>query len=344
MRYGFLGRTGVKVSNIVLGTGAFGTGWGYGAERSAAEQIYRGYREAGGNFLDTADFYQFTESEAMLGEFMAGERDELVVATKFGMGATPQSGLHSSGNSRKAMVQSVEASLRRLKTDRVDLLWVHIPDAITPMEEIVRGFEDLVRSGKILYAGLSNFAAWRTATAAMIAEFRGWAPISSVQIEYNLMERTVEREIVPMTQAFGMALLAWSPLGGGVLTGKYRRGETGRKQSRDFGTQDDSDPQKAAVLDAVIAIAEESGHSPGQVALAWILQKGILPIIGARTPEQLAGNIAAADIKLSPEHLARLDEVSQPSLGTPYFMPETNRDGLTRGKRESFDFPAGPAR
>ncbi|MGE3690079.1 MAG: aldo/keto reductase [Novosphingobium sp.] len=331
MRYSFLGSTGLKVSNIVLGTGTFGTGWGYAAERSVACKVFENYRKAGGNFIDTADFYQFTEAEEILGELIAGDRDDIVVASKFGMGETPNSSMQGTGNCRKAMAQCVEASLRRLKTDRIDMFWAHLPDGVTPMEEVVRGFEDLARSGKILYAGLSNFAAWRTATAAMIAEFRGWTSIAAVQTEYNLMERSAEREIIPMAQAFGMAALAWSPLGGGVLTGKYRRGETGRKQARDFGFQDDSDPRKAAILDAVFAVADESGHTPSQIALAWILAKGILPIIGARTQAQLDESIVAAGIELSGEQVGALDTASFVEPGTPYFMPYTNRDGLTRG-------------
>lgn len=344
MRYRFLGRTGLKVSNLALGTGSFGTEWGYGAERDVAANMYTTYREAGGNFIDTADYYQFTQAETMLGDFIASERDDIVLATKFGMGGGPMGGLQETGNSRKTMIQSVEASLRRLKTDRIDLFWVHIPDGISPMDEIARGFEDLVRSGKILYAGLSNFAAWRTATMAMIAEFRGWAPVSAIQIEYNLMERTVEREIVPMAQAFGMGVLAWSPLGGGVLTGKYRNGETGRRQTSDFGTQDDQVPQNAAILDEVIAIARETGHTPGQIALAWLLGKEALPVIGARTPDQLADNLVAANLVLDAGAMERLDAVSAIPPGFPYFIPGSNRGRLTGDRPESFDFPSGPVR
>lgn len=344
MRYRFLGRTGLKTSNIALGTGSFGMGWGYGAARDVAEVVYREYRAAGGNFIDTADFYQFTEAETLLGDLIAGERDEIVLATKFAMGATPTSGMQSTGNSRKTMIQSVEASLKRLKTDRVDLFWVHIPDAVTPMEEVARGFEDLARDGKILYAGLSNFPAWRVATAAMIAEFRGWLPISAIQIEYNLLERTVEREILPMAEGFGMGALGWSPLGGGILTGKYRRGETGRKQAKDIGTRDDTDPHNAAVLDEVIAVAEEIGATAGQVALAWVLARGVLPIIGARTPEQLADNLVAADLLLGREQLARLDAVSEVPLGTPYSYPANNRTRFANGDPERLEFPTSTAR
>ncbi|MES2626276.1 MAG: aldo/keto reductase, partial [Pseudomonadota bacterium] len=218
MRYRIFGQTGLRVSAIALGTGNFGKGWGYGSDREEAHKIYKGFREAGGNFLDTADQYQFGQSETMLGEFINHERDDIVVATKFSLGDSPTSGLQHTGNSRKSMVQSVEASLKRLNTDRIDLLWVHMPDGVTPIDEIARGLDDLVRAGKILYSGLSDFPAWRVATAASIAELRGWARISAVQLEYSLVERTADRELLPMATAFDLAAVSWSPLGGGLLT------------------------------------------------------------------------------------------------------------------------------
>src|SRR5262245_24556811 len=199
-------------------------------QREEVQKKYGSDREADGYFVDTADQYQFGQAEEMVGEFIAHERDDIVLATKFSLGDSPESGLQRTGNSRKAMIQSVEASLRRLKTDRIDLLWVHMPDAVTPIDEIVRGLDSLVRAGKILYSGLSDFPAWRVATAAMLAEARGWVPISAVQLEYSLVERTAERELLPMAAAFNLGTVVWSPLGGGLLTGKYRKGETGRAQ------------------------------------------------------------------------------------------------------------------
>jgi len=204
MRYRIFGRTGLRVSSLALGTGNFGTGWGYGSSREEAKVVFDGYRNAGGNFIDTADQYQFGQSETMVGEFIASDRDDMVVATKFSLGDRHAAGLQRTGNSRKAMVQSVEASLKRLGTDRIDLLWAHMPDAVTPIDEIMRGFDDLVRSGKILYAGLSDFPAWRVATGATLAELRGWAPLSALQLEYSLVERTSERELLPMAAAFGL--------------------------------------------------------------------------------------------------------------------------------------------
>jgi aryl-alcohol dehydrogenase-like predicted oxidoreductase len=199
MRYKLFGRgTGLRVSELALGCGTFGTRWGYGSEPEEARRVFDGYVEAGGNFLDTADSYQVGQSEELVGQFIAGRRDDFVLATKFTLGIRPDSSLLAVGNSRKNMVRSVEASLKRLNTDRVDLYWVHMPDAVTSSEEIVRGLDDLVRSGKVLYVGLSDFPAWRVARAATIAELRGWAPIVGLQIEYSLVERTPDRELLPM--------------------------------------------------------------------------------------------------------------------------------------------------
>ncbi|GAA5081783.1 aldo/keto reductase [Lysobacter panacisoli] len=339
MRYRIFGNTGLRVSTLALGTGNFGKGWGYGSDQDEARRIYTTYREAGGNFIDTADQYQFGQSEAMLGEFIAGERDDIVLATKVSLGDAPDAGLQRSGNSRKAMLRSVEASLKRLNTDRVDLLWVHMPDGVTPMDEIARGLDDLVRSGKILYAGLSDFPAWRIATAVTLAEARGWSPVAAVQLEYSLVERSAERELLPMSAGFNLGTVAWSPLGGGLLTGKYRRGETGRAQGLGVVIHDESDARKTATVDAVLAIADEIGASPGQVAIAWVLAKGILPIIGPRTHEQLIDNLASLDVKLSTEHLQRLDAVSAIKLGFPHDVVAETAPALAGGKLELIDWP-----
>lgn len=223
MKYKRLGRkSGLRVSELALGTGNFGTGWGHGAEPAEAKKIFDGYVNAGGNFFDTANVYQSGESEALLGNFIASDRDQFVVATKYTNATETGAGISRTGNSRKNMVRAVEESLKRLKTDRIDLYWAHISDGVTPMEEIMRGFDDLVSSGKILYAGLSNFPAWRIARADLMADLRGWSPIVAIQIEYSLAERTPDRELIPMAEALGLAITTWSPLGGGFLTGKYR--------------------------------------------------------------------------------------------------------------------------
>ncbi|KQO75083.1 aldo/keto reductase [Rhizobium sp. Leaf262] len=346
MRYKLFGKhTGLRVSELVLGTGNFGTRWGHGSQPDEARRILDTYAEAGGNFLDTADSYQFGESEEILGNLLAGRRDDFVLATKFSRSASPNGGILATGNSRLAMVASVEASLKRLKTDRLDLYWVHYADGVTPVEEIVRGFEDIARAGKVLYAGLSDFPAWRVARAATIAELRGTIPIAGLQVEHSLVERTTEYELLPMAQAMGLGTVAWSPLGGGMLTGKYRQGEKGRAEG--FGGkvfQAENSDQRSAILDAVIEIAEDIGVSPGEVAIAWVAAKGTLPIIGPRTVGQLETNLAAANVELSAGQIARLDAVSAPQPIFPYTLlddPE-NRDRIFGGKLDRFDVPHDP--
>lgn len=345
MRYRLFGKhTGLRVSELVLGTGNFGTGWGYGAEPAEARSIFNAYADAGGNFIDTANSYQEGQSEEILGELLAGRRDDFVLATKYTLSCGSKNGILVTGNSRKAMVTSVEASLKRLKTDRIDLYWAHLSDSVTPMEEIVRGFDDLVRSGKILYAGLSDFPAWRVARAATIAELRGTAPIAGLQVEHSLVERSTEHELIPAGDALGLGVVAWSPLGGGMLTGKYREGEQGRREG--FGGnvfQAENSAQRSAILDTVIAVAREAGVTPGEVAIAWVAAKGSIPIIGPRTLAQLNSNLAATKVNLSPEQLARLDEVSAIPASFPNTV--TNAPGTkqryTGGKVELFDAPAG---
>lgn len=346
MRYKLFGQhTGLRVSEFVLGTGMFGTKWGHGADPEASRRIFDGYLEAGGNFLDTSDTYQFGESEALLGELTKPHRDDLIIASKYSMGASPNGSLSVTGNSRKAMVRSLEQSLKRLQTDRLDLYWVHVPDGMTPIDEIMRGFDDLVRAGKILYAGLSDFPAWRFARAATVADLRGWAPLAGMQIEYSLVQRTPERELLPMAAAFGLGTVAWSPLGGGVLTGKYRKGETGRQTGmggRLFHPEDT--PQKTAIIDTLEAIAKENGANSGQVAIAWVAARGAIPIIGPRTREQLDDNLGAVNVKVSGDQMRRLDEASAISLGFPHDMVRQPgiRQRLTGGKLDLLDLPVQP--
>ncbi len=311
------GKTGLRVSQFALGTGNFGTGWGHGADADVATAIFNAYAEAGGNFIDTADAYQFGQSEELLGTLLQGRREDFVLATKFSLGAGPNANRLVTGNSRKAMVASADASLRRLKTDRIDLYWAHHPDGITPTDEIIRGFEDLARAGKILYAGLSNFPAWRLSRAATWAELTHSLPIAAAQFEHSLVHREPEADLFPASQGLGLGIVTWSPLGGGMLTGKYRQGEKGRAEG--FGGrvfQAENSPQRTQVLDAVIEVAEQLGVTPGQVAIAWAGTHGAVPIIGPRSTSQLNDYLAAAAVTLSAEQLACLDAVSaQP--GTP---------------------------
>lgn len=321
MRYRFLGGSGLRVSELSLGTGNFGTGWGHGAHAAEARAMYGTYREAGGNFIDTASNYQAGEAEEYLSDIISSDREDVVLATKYTMGSSAGSGLQMTGNSRKAMVQSLEQSLRRLGTDRVDVFWAHVADESTPIEEILRAFDDLTRAGKILYAGLSSFPAWRVATGATLAQQRGWAPLVAIQVEYSLVERSADRELVPMAESFGLGVLGFSPLGGGLLTGKYRRGATGRAQSSisQFLHKED-DPAKANVLDAVESVARDLDTTPERVAIRWSMSKGVIPIIGPRSVDQLTSNLAAGELDIPARQLARLDEVSAPRLGYPHGM------------------------
>ena len=224
MRYRLLGKSGLRVSELCLGTMTFGEDWGWGSSKDESRQVLDAFLEAGGNFIDTANIYTNGRSETLLGEFLKGDRDRAVLATKY-TNAMPGTDPNAGGNQRKNMMRSVEASLKRLQTDYIDLYWLHIWDRITPLDEVMRAFDDLVRQGKILHAGVSDMAAWAVARANTLAELRGWTPFVGLQIEYSLIERTVERELIPMSEALGLGVTAWSPLAGGVLTGKYAEGK-----------------------------------------------------------------------------------------------------------------------
>jgi aryl-alcohol dehydrogenase-like predicted oxidoreductase len=349
MRYKILGKhTGLRVSEFVLGTANFGVAWGgHGAAPDEARRILDTYADAGGNFIDTANGYQDGQSEQLVGDLLTGRRDEFVLATKFAVKTDATSGILVTGNSRQAMVASVEASLKRLKTDRIDLYWAHVDDSITPMEEIMRGFDDLVRAGKILYAGLSNFPAWRVARAATIAELRGTVPIAAIQVEHSLVQRAAEQELIAAARALGLGAVAYSPMGGGVLTGKYRNhnGEAGRNEAwGGAGFQPENTAQRSAIIDAVIAVAAEAGVTPGEVAIGWVAARGTLPIIGPRTQKQLESNLAAARLALTDEQLARLDQVSAIPRGYPWTVLDEPRikDLITGGKFDRIDAPLEP--
>ncbi|WP_062213116.1 aldo/keto reductase [Streptomyces sp. NBRC 109706] len=349
MRYTTFGRrSGLRVSQYALGTGNFGTGWGVGAEREEAKAIFERFVEAGGNFIDTADVYQGGQSEQLVGEFIHADRDDLVLATKSTVGAHPGGGLSRTGNSRKNLRTSVEASLGRLNTDYIDILWVHYPDALTPVEELLRGLDDLVSQGKILHAAFSNFPAWRVSRAAAIADLSGWAPVTGIQIEYSLVERTADRELLPAAEALGLGVTLWSPLGGGLLTGKYRHSEKGRLTDWNRLVHTESTEQKTAVVDSVIDIADQVGAPPAQVAVAWVnersrrLATSSVPIIGPRNLAQLDDYLGALDVELGTDGYERLSEVSAPLLGVPHEANAASLDGLQGGAAALVDAPVVP--
>lgn len=342
MRYKMLGKaTGLKVSELVLGAGMFGRTSGYGAPPEEVRRIITAFANAGGNFIDTADNYEHGLSERLIGDVIAASRDDFVIATKFGRGASGDPALARLGDSRKNMVQSIEASLKRLKTDHIDLYFAHMDDFVTPMDEIARGLDDLARAGKIVYAGLSNFPAWRVAAATTTAVLRGWTPIAAIQIEYSLLERTAERELLPMAEGFGLGVMGWAPLAAGLLTGKYRRGERGRATDLKESVLHLDGPNNDAVIDALVAVAAEIGAKPGQVALAWVKAKGVFPVVGIRTREQLDDHLGAASIKLSAEQIRRLDAITAIPLGYPHTLntsPE-QRAVMTGGRFDQIDYP-----
>ncbi len=304
----------------------FGDDWGWGSAKEEARKVYDAFREAGGNFIDTANFYTNGTSESFLGEFMDGHRQSVVLATKYTM-AAPGTDPNAAGNQRKNMMQAVEASLKRLRTDYIDLYWVHMWDQMTPVEEVMRGLDDLVRAGKVLYTGISDAPAWWIAQANTLAHLRGWSAFAGLQIEYSLIERTVERELIPMAKALNIGVTAWSPLAGGVLTGKYH-GHGSSEQARmntDMAKGFMPEPQRAGrVVAAVKSVSDETGRSMAQVALAWLRYQSVpvIPIIGARRLSQLQDNLASFDVALSADQLKTLDEASRIELGFPYDIYE----------------------
>jgi aryl-alcohol dehydrogenase-like predicted oxidoreductase len=322
MRYRLLGNSGLRVSEAALGTMTFGDDWGWGAAKDEARKVYDAFRGAGGNFVDTANMYTNGTSESFLGEFMQGHRQSVVMATKY-TNAAPGTDPNAAGNHRKSMRQAVEASLKRLRTDYIDLYWVHIWDQITPVEEVMRGLDDLVREGKVLYVGISDAPAWWIAQANTLAQLRGWSPFTGLQLEYSLIERTVERELIPMAKALNLGLTAWSPLANGVLTGKYHgRGssEQGRMSTDAMKEFLPEQRRTDRIVAAVKTVSDQSGRSMAQVALAWLRYRPVpvIPIIGARKLTQLQDNLASLDLTLSSDQLKILDEASRIELGFPY--------------------------
>lgn len=319
MRYKLLGNSGLRVSELCLGTMTFGEDWGWGSDKEESLAVFRAFAEAGGNFLDTANLYTNGTSETLVGEFVKGDREKWVIATKYSLNTRPGD-VNACGNHRKNLFQAVEASLKRLGTDYIDLLWLHLWDSLTPIEEVMRAFDDLVRMGKVLYIGISDSPAWIVSQGNTLATLRGWTPFIGLQIEYSLKERTPERELLPMAKALNIGVTAWSPLGGGVLTGKYNQPNPvdGRLSMTDQPFQIFDRDLKIA--ETVLDIAREIEKSPAQVALNWLRNRpnSVIPIIGARKLSQLQDNLACVDFNLTGEQLQRLDNISAISLGFPH--------------------------
>ncbi len=339
MKYRLLGNSGLRVSELCLGTMTFGEDWGWGTAKGEAKKIYDAFREAGGNFVDTANMYTNGTSESFLGEFMQGHRDQVVLATKY-TNSAPGNDPNAGGNHRKNMFAAVDASLKRLKTDYIDLYWLHIWDKITPTEEVMRGFDDLQRMGKILYAGVSDAPAWWIARANTIAEMRGQTKFVGLQIEYSLIERTVERELLPMAAALNLGVTAWSPLAGGVLSGKYHGGDASDgRLSREGMDQFKPESQRSErIVTALKTVARQLEKSPAQIALAWLNQRSqpIISIIGAKKINQLHDNLGAIEIKLSPDQIHALDDASRIALGFPHEFYEKDmvRNFVYAGTRD----------
>lgn len=316
-----IGRSGLRVSPLSLGTMTFGEDDGWGASPETAEAILAEYLDHGGNVVDTANTYTNGHSEKIVGDFFAarhGLRERVVLSTKFFANLHPGDP-NGGGAGRKALIGQLEESLRRLQTDYIDLYWLHGWDRRAPIEETLRAMDDLVAAGKVRYVGFCNLPAWVAAQSQTIAHFRGWAPLTALQFEYSLLERTPEGELLPMAEAFDMGVLPWSPLRGGLLSGKYvrdaatpadslRAARLSRPTQRDWG-----------VIDAVARIAAAIGVSSAEVALAWVRGRQAVTstLIGVRTPQQLRVNLSSLAIALTPEQLAALDEPSTPSLGFP---------------------------
>ncbi len=328
MRYKLLGRSGLRVSEISLGALTFGEGWGNGAPKDVSRRIFDTYLDRGGNFIDTANKYIDGTSEEYVGEFIADKRERIVLATKYTLNMRPDDP-NAGGNQRKNLVQSLEASLKRLRTHYVDLYWVHSWDYMTPVDEVMRALDDAVRAGQVLYVGISNTPAWIVSQANTLAELRGWTRFVALQIEYSLIERTPEREFLPMARAHDLAIAAWAPLAGGLLTGKYS-GDAKRDEAvtrRMFMNNRFFTERNFGIARELGKIAREIGRPDAQVAINWVRrQKGVMvPIVGARTVEQIEQNLGCLDFELDDVHLAQLNEVSRIPLGYPHEFTSIER-------------------
>lgn len=326
MRYKLFGSSGLRVSELCLGCMTFGEAWGYGVDRQESQRVFEAFATAGGNFLDTANLYTGGQSEQFLGELIAADRDRFVVATKYGLSTCPDDP-NAAGLQRKNLVQALEASLRRLGTEYVDILYIHAWDGMTEPAALMRALDDQVRLGKVLHLAASDTPAWIVARAGALAAARGWTPFCGLQLKYSLLERSCERELLPMAGALDLAVTTWGSLGGGQLTGKYLAARTGERRAaaevdtRRTGVDTQIDDRSERITRTLLEVAAELGATPGQVALAWVRRQAratVIPIVGARTAEQLGENLRCLQVALSEDQQARLDEISRIDLGFPH--------------------------
>lgn len=316
MNYRLFGRSGLRVSELCLGTMTFGTEWGWGADKKASRKIFDLYANRGGNFIDTANRYTEGTSERWVGEFVKTDRDHFVVASKYTL-RDRMGDPNFAGNHRKNMIRSVEESLKRMQTGFLDILWVHAWDFTTPVEEVMRGLEDLVRAGKVHYIGISDTPAWIVSQANTMADLRAWTAFVGLQVEYSLIQRTAERDLLPMAEAFGLTITPWGAMGGGALTGKYLKGEEGRIKENSARRNDNANRITAKVVE----VAEKLAVSPSQVAINWVRHRkniSVVPIIGARKVAQLEDSLGALDFFLPEPILEELNAVSAVDLGFPH--------------------------
>ena len=333
MNYKLFGQSGLRVSELCLGTMGFGTEWKWGADKEASKQIFDAYAKAGGNFLDTANRYTEGTSEKFLGEFVASNRDHFIVATKYSL-RDRAGDLNFAGNHRKNLMRSVRESLKRLNTDFIDVLWVHAWDSWTTTEEIMKGLEDLVSRGLVHYIGVSDTPAWVVSQANTMAQLRGWAQFVGLQIEYSLIQRTVEPELMPMAKAFGMTVTPWAPLAGGALTGKYLKGDKGRLPDTSIRLGERS----TLITKKVVEIADRLGVTASQVAINWTRQhknQAVIPIVGATKVSQMEDVLGCLNFELPVEAAKELDEISKIDLPFPqkFFVEGAVQDVLYGGVR-----------
>lgn len=325
MRYRLLGRTGLRVSELVLGAMTFGDDVSWGADRATSARLVEEYLDAGGNTIDTAVNYRDGDSERAVGEILGDRRDRLVLCTKYTVtrdGSDP----NASGNSRKNLRLSLDTSLRRLKTDHIDVYYVHIWDHNTPLEETMRALDDAVTAGKILYTGISDTPAWAVARANTLAEWRDWTPFAALQVRYSLADRDAERELIPAAEALGLSVTAWGPLGGGLLSGKFSAGAPTQTGTRVDPTSITAGQR--ALITTLDDVAQEIGASPAQVAIAWTMarSRAVHPILGARDLDQLTDNLGALDVVLDDLAVDRLNAATEFQVGFPSnFIAETQQ-------------------